>query len=43
MTLFIACLLIYHLNIEWWWYLVAAAIWGVHLMPALQRWTGALH
>ena len=27
MTLFIACLLIYHFDMNWWWYLVAAAIW----------------
>lgn len=40
MTLFIACLLIYHLNMEWWWYPVAAAVWGLHSIPAVQRWTG---
>jgi hypothetical protein len=31
MTLFIAGLLIYHYNMEWWWYGVAALIWGAHL------------
>jgi hypothetical protein len=27
MTLFIACLLIYHYNMEWWWYGVAFGLW----------------
>ena len=36
MTLFIACLLIYHLNMEWWWYGVAIAIWIVHWFPWLR-------
>lgn len=30
MTLFIACLLIYHFHMEWWWYGVAAALWLPH-------------
>lgn len=29
MTLFIACLLIYNFGMEWWWYGIAAAIWGI--------------
>lgn len=33
MTLFIASLLIYNFNMEWWWYGVAAVIWIVHLLP----------
>ena len=28
MTLIIACLLIYHLGLPWWTYLIAAALWG---------------
>ena len=31
MTLFIASLLIYHYNMEWWWYAIAAAIWVGHI------------
>ena len=31
MTLLIACLLIYHYNMEWWWYAIAGAIWAGHL------------
>ena len=31
MTLFIACLLIYHYDMGWIWYAVAAAIWLTHL------------
>ncbi len=31
MTLFIACLLIYHFNMAWWWYGIAAAIWAAHM------------
>jgi hypothetical protein len=31
MTLFIACLLIYHYHMEWWWYAIAAAIWAAHM------------
>jgi hypothetical protein len=27
MTLFIACLLIYHYNLDWYWYAAAAALW----------------
>lgn len=27
MTLLIACLLVYHLNMPWWWYVVATIIW----------------
>lgn len=30
MTMFIACLLIYHYDMAWWWYGVAAAIWVLH-------------
>jgi len=30
MTLFIAGLLLYHMNAEWWLYLIALAIWGAH-------------
>jgi hypothetical protein len=32
MTLFIACLLIYKLQLGNWWYVAAAAIWVGHLM-----------
>lgn len=28
MTLFIAGLLIYNFNMDWWWYGIAMAIWG---------------
>lgn len=31
MTMFIACLLIYHFNMDWWWYGVAAALWAIQL------------
>ena len=30
MTLFIAVLLLYHMNADWWWYFIALAIWGGH-------------
>lgn len=29
--MFIACLLIYHYNMEWWWYGIAAVIWMAHI------------
>lgn len=29
MTLFIACLLVYHFDMSWWWYGIAAAIYVV--------------
>ncbi len=31
MSLFIACVLIYHFDMEWWWYAVAVVIYGGHL------------
>ena len=31
MTLFIACILIYHFGMAWWWYPLAAAIWAVRV------------
>ena len=31
MTLFIACLLIYHYDMEWYWYVVAVVIWVSHV------------
>ena len=31
MTLLIACLLIYHYNMEWWWYAIGAVVWFFHL------------
>lgn len=31
MTLLIACLLIYHYDLAWWWYAVAGVIWLGHL------------
>jgi len=31
MSLFIACLLIYHYYMEWWWYPIAATLWASHL------------
>jgi len=30
MTLFIACLLIYHFNMDFYWYAIAVAIWMTH-------------
>ena len=41
MTLFIACLLIYHFNMEWWWYGVAAAIW-LYQLYVLEDFTSKL-
>lgn len=32
MSMLIACLLIYQLNLEWWWYGVAFACWWGHLL-----------
>ncbi len=31
MTLFIACLLIYHYGMDWWWYVFAVIIWMPHI------------
>jgi len=31
MSLFIACVLIYHFEMEWWWYGVAVVIYAGHL------------
>ncbi len=31
MTLLIACLLIYHYGMEWWWYAIAGGVWVGHL------------
>jgi len=31
MTLLIACLLIYHFDMEWWWYAIAGLVWLSHL------------
>jgi hypothetical protein len=31
MTLFIACLLIYHYGVAWWWYGIATLVWLAHL------------
>jgi hypothetical protein len=28
LTLLIACILIYHFNMQWWWYPLAAIIWA---------------
>jgi hypothetical protein len=36
MTLFIACILIYHFGMAWWWYPIAAVIWAAGV--ALQLW-----
>lgn len=30
MTLFIACILIYHFDMGWGWYILAVVIWGLH-------------
>lgn len=30
MTLFIACLLIYHFNMPWGWYVAAFVLWILH-------------
>lgn len=33
MTLLIACILIYHFNMAWWWYVIAAVVWlGIQLV-----------
>jgi len=40
MTLFIASLLIYHFNMPFWWYAIAAAIWGYkqyHMHESIKR------
>ena len=29
MTLLISCILIYHFNLAWWWYAIAAAVWVI--------------
>ena len=29
MALLIACILIYHFNMEWWWYAIATTTWVV--------------
>jgi hypothetical protein len=31
MTLFIACLLIYHFSLPWWLYVIAVAIWALRV------------
>lgn len=31
MTLFIAVLLIYHYELAWWWYAIAALVWWAHV------------
>ena len=36
MTLFIACILIHHFGMAWWWYPIAAAIWAAGV--AVQLW-----
>lgn len=35
MTLFIACVLIYHFHMAWWWYAIAAGIWAASRAPAI--------
>ena len=37
MTLLIACLLIYHFNMPWWWYAVAAMIWFTFDLPIIVK------
>lgn len=37
MTLFIACLLINRFNMDWWWYLVAVALYGGHDLVERMR------
>ena len=37
MTLFIACLLIYHYDMEWYWYLVAILLWASHMGLLLYK------
>lgn len=32
MTLLIACFLIYHMNLDSWWYAVAVFLWLAHLV-----------
>jgi len=36
MTLFIACILIHHFAMAWWWYPIAVAIWLLGFV--LQYW-----
>ena len=41
MTLFIAILLIYHFDMDWWWYAIAVVIWirhvGLHRPSAIKK------
>ncbi len=37
MSLFIACMLIYHLGLESWWYVIAALLWLVGPGDGLGR------
>jgi hypothetical protein len=39
MTLFIACLLIYHFDMDWWWYGIAVATWiaGIAAQDQVSR------
>jgi hypothetical protein len=32
MTLFISWLLIFHIGLEWWWYLIALGLWAGKLV-----------
>lgn len=36
MDLLIACLLIYHLDLQWWWYAIASVVWVVSLPGVLE-------
>lgn len=37
MGLFVACVLIYHFSMPWWWYGVAALIWLITDVPRIVR------
>lgn len=38
MTLFVGCLLIYHLGLPWWCYVVAAVLWGCETVAKIAFW-----
>ena len=38
MTLFIACILIHHFGMIWWWYLVATVVWAASILAKVY-WT----
>lgn len=36
MNLLIACLLIHHMELQWWWYAIASALWVGSLPGVLE-------